>query len=142
MVPISALVILIVGNNLARAVGIGGGIALIRYRSTMENPMDLAYTYSALAIGMACGLGFVGLAYIVTAILIVLAVIVSLLSYASRKSAHMTLKVLIPENLDFYGVLDDVLNKHCKAWTQNRIRTTDYGTLLEIQYSITLKDVT
>jgi uncharacterized membrane protein YhiD involved in acid resistance len=54
---IGALVILIVGSNLARAFGIAGVANLVRYRAKIEDPKDAAVMLAALAVGLASGAG-------------------------------------------------------------------------------------
>ena len=51
-----ALVWLIVADNLARAFGLAGALALIRYRTRMRDPKDTTMVFFAMVVGMACGL--------------------------------------------------------------------------------------
>jgi uncharacterized membrane protein YhiD involved in acid resistance len=53
---------LVVGSSLARAFGIVGAANLIRYRSKIEDPKDAVVMLSALAVGLAAGVGLYGLA--------------------------------------------------------------------------------
>ena len=46
----------------------------------------------------------------------------------------------IPESLDFYGVFDPILNEYCRFYNLDKVRTTDYGTLVELVYRVKLKD--
>ena len=55
MGPIVSVIVIAVGSNLARAISIGGGLALIRFRHSVENPSDLIFIYLSAAVGMACG---------------------------------------------------------------------------------------
>ena len=54
LAPAVCLIMLVVGDSAARAISIGGGIAFIRYRSTLEDPRDLTHILIALASGIAC----------------------------------------------------------------------------------------
>lgn len=58
--PIIALIILLVGDNIARAFSLTGAFSLVRYRSTPGDPSDICYLFFALAAGLACGLGYIG----------------------------------------------------------------------------------
>ena len=49
LAPAVCLIMLVVGDSAARAISIGGGIAFIRYRSTLEDPRDLTHILVALA---------------------------------------------------------------------------------------------
>ncbi|HNE30296.1 MAG TPA: DUF4956 domain-containing protein [Saprospiraceae bacterium] len=54
---ISAIVIMVVGNNIARAFGLVGAMSIIRFRTAIRDTMDLVFIFLALALGMACGVG-------------------------------------------------------------------------------------
>jgi uncharacterized membrane protein YhiD involved in acid resistance len=68
---VGALIMLVVGASLARAFGIVGAANLIRYRSKIEDPKDAVVMLSALAVGLAAGVGLYGLAVFGTAFLTV-----------------------------------------------------------------------
>lgn len=59
---VGAIIMLVVGASLARAFGIVGVASLIRYRSKIEDPKDAVVMLSALAVGLAAGVGLYALA--------------------------------------------------------------------------------
>ena len=52
----------------------------------------------------------------------------------------MTLKVTIPENLNYIGLFDDILAENTISWHLKRVKTTNFGSLFELIYSIQLKN--
>jgi hypothetical protein len=64
-----ALIWVIVGNNLARAFGLGGALSLIRFRTPVRDPKDTVVVFFSIIIGMACGLGQYSTALIGTGVL-------------------------------------------------------------------------
>jgi uncharacterized membrane protein YhiD involved in acid resistance len=54
---VGALVMLVVGSNLARAFGVVGAAGLVRYRAKVEDPKDAGVMLSTLALGLSCGVG-------------------------------------------------------------------------------------
>lgn len=141
MGPAASIVVICIGSNLARAISIGGGLALIRYRNTIEDPRELVYLFLSLATGMACGTGFVGFALVAVGILLLVLIITSLTGFDSLGGRIMKLTIIVPESLDYYGVFDPILKKYCKFSNLDKIRTTDYGTLVELNYRIRMKDL-
>lgn len=139
--PIASVIVVCIGSNLARAISIGGGLALIRYRNTIEDPRDLVYLFLSLATGMACGTGFIGYGVVAICILLLVLVIVNITRFDSIGGSIMKLTVVMPEELDFYGVFEPVLKKYCKSFRLEKVKTTDYGTLAELHYRIRLKDM-
>lgn len=139
--PIGSMIVVCIGSNLARAISIGGGLALIRFRNTIEDPKALIYLFLSLAIGMACGTGFIGLAIVGVTLILLVLVIINLVKLDSFGGRMMKLTIIIPESLDFYGVFDPILKKYCSFSNLDKVRTTDYGTLFELVYRIRLKDM-
>jgi uncharacterized membrane protein YhiD involved in acid resistance len=54
-----AVLTIVVGNSLARAFSLVGSMAIIRFRSVVEDTRDTAFVMLAVVCGMACGSGYV-----------------------------------------------------------------------------------
>jgi uncharacterized membrane protein YhiD involved in acid resistance len=67
---VGALIMLVVGQSLARAFGIAGAANLIRYRAKIEDPKDAVVMLSTLAVGLASGVGLFGIAAVSTLFLV------------------------------------------------------------------------
>lgn len=138
--PVVSIIVICIGSNIARAISIGGGLALVRFRNTVEDPRDLIYLYLSLASGMACGVGFIGFGAIGVGLILLTIVIISLLGLDRFGGKGKHLRILIPESLDYDGVFEPILKQYCKGFHLNRVRTEDYGTLLRLDYQIVMKD--
>ena len=141
--PAASLIVLVIvlSRTLVAALSVGGGLALIRYRTTFDNPKDVTYVFASLAIGMACGLGFVSIAAIATAIFCVVFILVSVIFTRRDTATKLKLRILVPESLDYYGIFEPVLDKYCTSSELVKIKTEDYGTLLRLDYIINIKDL-
>ena len=51
------------------------------------------------------------------------------------------MKITIPENLDYIGIFDDLFEKYLTSWELARVNTTNMGSLYQLRYMITMKDV-
>jgi len=60
---VTALVIMVIGNNLARAFGLVGAMSIIRFRTAVKDTQDIVFIFFALAAGMAAGVGLKILAF-------------------------------------------------------------------------------
>lgn len=138
--PVVSVIVVCIGSNIARAISIGGGLALIRFRNTVEDPQDLIYIFLSLAAGMACGVGFVGFSAIAIGLILLVLFLLSLCGLDRFGGRGRRLRILVPESLDYVGVFDPVLKKFCRSFHLNRVRTQDYGTLLELDYRIVLRN--
>ncbi len=140
MVPaIIALIVVLIQNNLARAFTLAGSLAIIRYRSQPASPRDIAYVLFSLAIGIACGIGYVAYAAVFTVLFCVILFVISITGFGGLGRDTMLLKILIPESLNFDGVYDEILNEYTDSWKLRRIQTTDFGTVFELIYIVKLK---
>ena len=141
MLPvIISIIILLVGNNIARAFSLAGAFSIIRFRSAPGDPKDISYVFFTLAVGLTCGMGYIGYAVIFTAILSTLMFVLDIAKFTSPKGKSMHLKITIPEDLNYDGVFDEVLNTYTNTYQIERIRTRDFGALFELNYMIQLKD--
>lgn len=140
MLPaIIAIIIMLVGNSAARALSLAGAFSLIRFRSALGDPKDIAYIFFTLAVGLACGMGYIGYALLFAFILCLAMFIVESLNYAAPKRTEMSLRITIPENLNYMGLFDDLLGNYTTKWLLKRVKTTDFGSLFELQYAINVK---
>ncbi len=138
--PIVSIIVICIGSNIARAISIGGGLALIRFRNTVEDPRDIVFYYLSIAAGIACGVGFIGFGILAVGLLLAAILIMSIIGTDRLGGKGKRLRILIPESLDYDGVFEPVLKEYCRYSHLNRIRTQDYGTLLELDYRIVLRD--
>lgn len=60
---ITALVIMVIGNNLARAFGLVGSMSIIRFRTAVKDTQDIVFLFLSLGIGMAAGAGYYLIAF-------------------------------------------------------------------------------
>ena len=138
--PIVSIIVICIGSNIARAISIGGGLALIRFRNTVEDPRDIVYFYLSIASGIACGVGFIGFGALAIGLILLCIVLMSVIGLDRFGGTGKRLRILIPESLDYDGVFEPVLKKYCRYAHLNRIKTQDYGTLLELDYRIVMRD--
>jgi uncharacterized membrane protein YhiD involved in acid resistance len=117
---ITALVIMVIGNNLARAFGLVGAMSIIRFRTAIKDTQDIMFIFFALAIGLACGAGMFLLAIIGSVFIgcgLWLAIAVNSENPRSKPyllqvymlSQHMDERVIIP-SLERYCKRVDMIN--------------------------------
>ena len=142
MLPAIVALILLLINTTYGALSLAGAFTLVRFRSVPGDPRDIAYIFFALATGVGCGLGYIGFAVVFFIILGAILFVTDTVNFGGCKVNHMTLKITIPENLDYQGVFDPVLSKYTSFYKLRRVKTTNFGTLFELIYSIDVLDVT
>jgi hypothetical protein len=142
MLPaIIAMIILLVGNNVARAFSLAGAFSLIRFRSAPGSSKDIAYVFFTLAVGLACGMGYIAYAALFALILCLAMVILTKIQFGSSRSHSMSLKIVIPEHMDYDGLFDETLSTYTSTHKLSKVKTAEFGSVFEITYEITMKSM-
>lgn len=140
LAPIVGLVILLIGNNVARAFSLAGAFALIRFRSAPGDPKDIAFVFLSVVMGLACGMGYWFYAAIATVVICLVIIILHLINYAGKKGDIYTLKITVPETLNYVGAFDETLNKYTNSFKLVKVKSVDFGALFELSFTVDLKD--
>lgn len=112
---ITAVVIMIIGNNLARAFGLVGAMSIIRFRTAVKETQDIIFIFFSLSIGMAAGVGLHGLAFAGTLLVGFTALILTKTNLVSPIQKDLLLQFSFTGNgSDEESKFLDVLNKYCK----------------------------
>jgi hypothetical protein len=135
---IITLIILLIGNSVARAFSLAGAFQIIRFRSAPGDPKDITYVLFSMAVGLCCGMGFIAYGLLAAVILCAALIVLELLKFGKPKNELRLLKITVPENLDFNHAFDDILNKYTTTYIRRNIRTADLGSLYELQYAVTI----
>lgn len=133
-----AVIILLIGSNIARAFSLAGAFSIIKFRSAPGDPKDIAYVLFTMAAGLACGVGAYAYAVMFTALLCLLMFILNLVNFGAKRTSTKLLKITIPEDLDYEGAFDEVFNQYTTGYELRKVRTTDLGSLYELVYTITM----
>ncbi len=133
------VVIMLVNGNLGAGVAVMGAFSLVRFRSVPGSAREIGSLFLAMALGLATGMGYLGIAAIVTVLLGMAQLVLLLSPLGTVRSEAKELKITIPESLDYAGIFDDILSRYTREAELCRVRTTEMGSLYELQYHIVLK---
>lgn len=96
---VGTVVMLIVGQSLARAFGIVGVASLIRYRAKVDDPKDAVVMLCCLGMGLASGVGLYALAMMATLFLLVVLFVLESFEPVSTKLFEVTIQSKADNNL-------------------------------------------
>ena len=134
------LVIMLVNGSVGTGVAVMGAFSLIRFRSAPGSAQDIAVIFLAMTVGLACGMGYIGLAILATVVVCG----ISLVRYAipsGQGSAERDLKITIPEDMDYASLFDDIFEAYTSDHSLSSVKTSNMGSLYNLRYRIRLKDV-
>lgn len=136
------LVIMMVNGNIGAGLAVAGTFALVRFRSAQGSAKEITGLFFAVAIGLACGMGYIGIAILFFVIVAAYILVLVVLGFGEGNANKRRLKITIPENLDYEGIFDDLFEQYTKSNELIKVKTTNMGTLYELTYEIVLKDST
>lgn len=135
------MIIMMVNGNIGVGVAVAGAFSLVRFRSVPGNAREIGSVFLSMAVGLATGMGFIWVAAVFTAIMVVFTLFYTLVGFGKAKSADRELKITIPENIDYTNLFDDLMKKYTSFNELVRVRTVNMGSLFQLVYKVRLRDV-
>mgnify|MGYP004530133357 CR=1 FL=1 len=133
------VVIMLVNGNLGVGVAVAGAFGLVRFRSAPGNAREITAIFFAMTLGLATGMGYLGLAALFFVIFAAALLLLSVLKLGQGFAAERILKITIPENMDYDGLFTDVFEQYLRTYELEQVKTTNMGTLYELQYRVVLR---
>ena len=133
-----ALIIAVIGTNIASAFSLAGIMSIVRFRSLQQRPSDIAFIFIAMATGLTIGLGLIVPALAFVLIVGILLNVFALIAAKFKKEVRL-LKISVPESMSFEGQFDEVLKKYTTAFDLKRVRLISAGTVMEISFVVTMR---
>lgn len=137
--PVVVEVVILLVNSLTTGIAIAGLFNLVRYRSIPGNSREITNVFMATVAGVTVGTGYIAYAVLFSLIVVLTNIIVSCTSVGKENDRVKTLRITVPESLDFEGIFDDIFEKYTTSHEVIRIKTTNMGSLYQISYNIKLK---
>ena len=133
-----AMITLAIGNNAARAFSLVGALAIVRFRSVVEDPRDTAFVILAVAVGLAVGAGFI---WVPLMGLPIAGLVAWGFSSADARANHSTpCRVTLRAEPSLpCGAAGDILARYLVDIRPRRIETVKKGTLVEQVWTGRLK---
>lgn len=132
-------VMIMINGNLGTSIAILGAFSLIRFRSIQGHAKDLLSVFFAMMVGLACGMGHILFAVVITAIAVVAILFFSKTSFLEPNRRERVLKIVIPEDLDYEEVFDEIFAKYTSRISLAQMKTMNMGSLYKLTYNVTMK---
>lgn len=137
---IVAVVIMMVNGNIGVGLAVAGTFALVRFRSMPGSAKEVTGLFFAVALGLICGTGYIGIAFVFFVIIAIAVLVFAALKFGEADASLRNLKIVIPEDLDYDTVFDDLFEKYTRRHELVHVKTTNVGTMYELTYEVILKD--
>lgn len=133
------MVITLVNGNLGAGIAVMGVFNLVRFRSIPGSAKDIGSVFLAMAVGLATGMGFLGLAVVFTLVVAAVNLLFVLSPFGRPREPGKMLRITIPEDLEYDGVFDAVLQRYAAEVELTEVTTTNMGSLFQLTYQLRLR---
>lgn len=138
---VTCMLIMAVGNNLARGLGILGTLTIIRFRTPIRDPRDAVFLFSCLGAGIACGAGAYLVAVAGSLFFAVTAFLLHVLPFASRRDYEGMLRFSMKVgDKEAEAELESILVKYCSSFCVLGVCDAVQGEAAEFSYQVRLLD--
>jgi len=137
---ITAIVIMVIGNNLARAFGLVGAMSIIRFRTAVKDTIDIVFIFFALGIGMAAGVGLYSVAIGGTIFIGLILLVLSKTDFLIIRKEKFLLQFRYLAEDKMEASYIPVLKKFCKKFTMINVKTIGREDELEISFYVNIKN--
>jgi len=135
------MVIMMVNGNLGAGVAVAGTFSLVRFRSVPGTAKEIGAIFLAMGAGLATGMGYLGYAILFSLIINLIWLIYTKSSIGEHCAEERTLKITIPEDLEYSGAFDDLFEKYTVSHDLVNVKTYNMGSMFKLTYDIKLRNV-
>jgi uncharacterized membrane protein YhiD involved in acid resistance len=139
MTMVVAVIMLIVGSNLARAFALLGALSIVRFRNAIKDTRDVGFIFFAMAMGMACGTQFYALAIMATLGISFLWWLITRLNIFDKDVRDQILKIRLPADISYSQLFEEAFVRYLARFDLISVETVQAGTLTELVYDVELK---
>lgn len=139
MAMVVAVVMMIIGSNIARAFSLVGALSIIRFRTAVKDARDTGFVFFAMAAGMACGTGFYLTGLTMTVMVCLLLLLLSAIDYGAKPTVDKLLTVRVPVHLPYQTYFEDHFQKFLSHYSLTMVDSVQQGALTELTYNIRFK---
>lgn len=137
---VTTLVMMVIGNSIARAFSLVGALSIIRFRTPVKDTRDTAFVFFSLAVGMAAGTGSHVIAVLSTIIISLIIFIIHRFHIGEPKVSDFLLRFRISSSPDSGNLYQGIFDKYLRESNLVNMTTVMQGAGMEFAFSVTFKD--
>jgi hypothetical protein len=134
-----ALIMLVVGSNIARAFALVGALSVVRFRNAIKETRDVGFIFLVMGIGMAAGTRFYTLAIVAAVAICLIMLVMFRFNWFASNVQRQVVKVQVPPDGNYVEQIQDVLVAHTSEFELVSMESIRGGALTEMMYTVRLK---
>ena len=140
MSMIVAIIMLVIGSNIARAFSLVGALSIIRFRNAVKDTRDVGYIFFAMAIGMATGTRFYLLATVATILISFILWGMAYLNLFAKDVREQILKIRLPADMRYDQLFNALFDRYLSRFSLISVESVQAGTQTELIYAVELQN--
>ena len=138
---IVCVVIMMVNGNIGTGLAVAGAFSLVRFRSVPGSAKEIMMLFLAMGTGLLTGMGYVGFGFLFAIVMSAVVALYNRLDFGVQKNMlrYKTIRIMIPEDLDYSNVFDKVFEVYTDAYELVRVKTVNMGSMFRLTYNLTMK---
>lgn len=133
------MVILLVNGNLGTGVAVAGAFSLVRFRSVPGGAREISAIFTAMAVGLATGTGYLGAAVLFVLVAGVVNLVLTACPLWEANALDRELRLTVPETLEYETAFDDLLQEYTARAELLAVKTSGMGSMFELRYRVRLR---
>lgn len=137
---IVTVVMMAIGDSLARAFGLFGALALIRFRTPIKDSRDTIFLFLSVAVGITVGVQNTALAVAGTGFVLLAAAYLAAVGFGKRVDHDSVLQFSMPAQGEQDARLRQVLQHYCRRFALVSLRESRRDGAMDFAYQLHLRD--
>lgn len=121
---VAAMIMQAIGDSLARGLGMLGALSIIRFRTSLNSPRNMAFMFASLAAGIACGVFGFTIAFIGTLVFCIVAFALAWQGDHATKQLVGELRINLEPDSDMRVEVEDLMKKYTTRFKLYEFRFT------------------
>lgn len=137
---VSCLLMIAIGDNIARGIGIVGSLAIIRFRTNLRDPRDLVFLFAALGVGVAAGVQSYITAILGASIFCLIVFVLYISPFGARRKSDGLVRFQIPAGVQAIGQVTTIMQSNTRNFVLVTMRNVAQGQIVDYAYQVKLSD--
>ena len=136
-----AMVMAVIGDNIIRAFGLMGALAIIRFRNVVKDTRDIVFIFCSLVVGMAAGSQRYDIAVGGTIVISLIALYLYLTDFGTHEPHNGFLRFSLKGHIGPKHPVPGILRRFCGNFTLISVQDSGFGSpLVEYAYQLMIRN--
>ena len=123
---VSAMVMMAVGDSLARGLGAFGALAIIRFRTRIQDARNILFIFASLSIGLAIGVFGYTIAFVGTILFCLMSILLHYTPFSTKTGMRGRLQFSLKDGANLSRAIE-IMNRFCIEYTDVQVVARDSG---------------